>query len=558
MFARLPPHLLPGLFLLGTWGALMVWLQLNALQLRADGLWAGHLNVWSDWPLHMGMAQGFAQRPWTGWLDHHPMYAHGGLTYPFVVNLMSGLLMRAGLGLDWAMTLPTLLASVLTPCLLYLLFYLLLQRRWVAVLAVCLFYLGSGPGGFAFLWEVLREQNWAALLYPPIEVSRLDRYDWYSGNALTGMLLPQRAFVFGFPLALLSLCGLLYAVRGGRPVRRAQALAVGAGVLAGLMPLLHTHSYLALALIGPCVAVCHWSRWRIWLAYAVPACLLSLPLSWLFLANGLGSGQADMGNSALNGHLHWAPGFAAPGGFFSWLQMWWALWGLAWPALLLAVLLLIRRWPERRLLWMVVLAGLLCFGFANLVMIQPNRWDNSKLFLWTYCLWAPLWAWMLVQLFQWRRSAKLLAVLLTLGLATTGGLEVWRLARVDKGSYMIANAPALAAMRMLREVTPADAVFATHTTHNHPVMALAGRPILLGFTGWMANLGFEYGPREQALREIYTGGDAAHAALQRYQVDYVVIGPDEQAAYEVARPWFEQHLPRVLHRNGYQVFAVPH
>src|SRR5690606_33074249 len=120
--------------------------------------------------------------------------------------------------------------------------------------------------------------------------------------------------------------------------------AVGGGLLAGLMPLLHTHSFMALGLIGIAVAVAHRAQWRLWMLYASCAGALGLLLVWLLYTNG-----HDLPN-----HLRWAPGFSAPDGFWSWVVMWWQLWGLAIPALVLCVLFLRRGGA---LPWTLLLGG---------------------------------------------------------------------------------------------------------------------------------------------------------------------------------------------------------
>ena len=61
-----------------------------------------------------------------------------------------------------------------------------------------------GPGGFRWLADI-KAQGVGALLLPPQEYGRaLDDwgYQWYAGNFLVGMLLPQRAFLPGMTLTI--------------------------------------------------------------------------------------------------------------------------------------------------------------------------------------------------------------------------------------------------------------------------------------------------------------------------------------------------------------------
>ena len=523
--------------MLCAWCALQIWLQHNALSLDDNGAWAGHLNIWSDWPLHLAISGFFADRPPTEWLSDHPMFAGEPLHYPFVVNLLSGLLLRVGVDIDAAMTLPVMVAACATPLVLFLLFRETLRDDALAVGAVSLLFLGSGLGGFSYLAQTLDAGDWAGLLYPAIEVSRLDRYDWYSGNVLTGMLVPQRAFVLGLPVAALSLWLFVRALERG-----SARAAIAGGALAGLLPIVHTHSYLALALICAPFTALHLRAWRIWLPYGALAALLGAVLVRCFLA--IGDTQ----------HLRWDPGFSAPAGFISWVMMWLRLWGLAIPLALIALPLLRGR---SRSMWAMAIGGALCFGFANLFLVQPNRWDNSKIFLWTYLCWAPLWALLIAHL--WRQpqagTGRLLALGLALAMTFTGLLEVMRLANVEHSRTMIANAQDVQLAREVRTSTPPRAVFLTDTTHNHPVMAFGARPIFLGFTGWMANFGFDHRVRDAHLRRMFAGGAEAEVLLQRYGIDFVVVGPGERRL-GVDEAWLSEHHALRFSNRDYRIYEV--
>ena len=66
-------------------------------------------------------------------------------------------------------------------------------------------------------------------------------------NVIADMLLPQRATLFGWALLFPTLTVLYKAVFENR-----REYFIPAGVLAGGMPMVHTHSFLAVALISAC------------------------------------------------------------------------------------------------------------------------------------------------------------------------------------------------------------------------------------------------------------------------------------------------------------------
>src|SRR5207245_2087876 len=90
----------------------------------------------------------------------------------------------------------------------------------------------------------------------------LSNIQWYT--PLLAWWLPQRPFLFGFAAAL-SVFLLVVATRGS-PARQWPAFVV-AGLLCGVLPLVHVHSFIALVLVLPVLALI-WRRVE-WVALAL-------------------------------------------------------------------------------------------------------------------------------------------------------------------------------------------------------------------------------------------------------------------------------------------------
>ena len=58
---------------------------------------------------------------------------------------------------------------------------------------------------------------------------------------------------------------------------------------------------------------------------------------------------------------------------------------------------------------------------------------------------------------------------------------------------------------------------------------LAGRPVLMGYSGWLFANGLPYQQREQDVRTMYAGGTRAEDLLRSYGVDFILVGPQERA-----------------------------
>ena len=115
----------PLFFLFGTLGLYLATLLPRLIWFNAEGgISVGHEHLWTDWPLHIAMLRRFSDCPPSAWLSDHPMIGGFPLRYPFVSALISGMLVRLGLSVPLAVTLPSLLYF----CLLLLGMYKLWQR----------------------------------------------------------------------------------------------------------------------------------------------------------------------------------------------------------------------------------------------------------------------------------------------------------------------------------------------------------------------------------------------------------------------------------------------
>ena len=54
---------------------------------------------------------------------------------------------------------------------------------------------------------------------------------------------------------------------------------IGAGFIAGLLPLAHAHTFVVLMVVGACLALI-FPRWRLWFAFFAVASVLALPQMW--------------------------------------------------------------------------------------------------------------------------------------------------------------------------------------------------------------------------------------------------------------------------------------
>ena len=571
--AGLPLALLVGLALV-----FFVPFYTHALELKPDGLYAGYVNIWGDWCTHLAIAGYLSQA-------HHllppdnPFFSGVKLTYPFLPDFFSGMLLHLGLGLE--ASLP--LASGIMSLALVVLFYSTAQRlagdRWAAAAAVLVFFMSGGLGFLSLVQDTHPLQGgpvgWVsafvgAIIHPAHACGNnaqqlceytLDRsvgYQWL--NPILAYLVPQRATLFGFALGMIVVSLAWYARSTGS--RREFVLG---GLLLGLMPLLHASSYFDLALFFTGLAALDvavslfWTPVNgrrtmtllaNWACFLVPAAVIGTPQILLILP------PAAYNHSFLRFQFGW---MSATTDYHLNLGIFWLLN----TALLIPLALttyLMGRGGKPGLMRFAAPAWLL-FLLPNLVILQPWDWDNTKWFAW-WAIFAAILAGVVIA--RVGRRGPLLAVgavVLLVATTASGGLDLVRASQRDIPgvSYRLLTTDELHVSEWARTSTPESAIFLTGWQNNHPILTMSYREVVMGYPGWIWTWGLNDDHRQADVVAMYQGMPQTDTLLRKYRVSYVVIGPEEVDAQNgpgANLAYWQAHYKMVFQSQDYQVFSV--
>jgi hypothetical protein len=536
------------LILCFSFGSYFTYLFSHMLELKPSGLYAGHVHVWGDWSLHLAMASIFAYKEPAHWFTNHPYFGGGKLTYGFLTNMISGLLMRAGWSIPAAFLLPSILYCFLLLIGMYFVYYQILKSKNLSLTAISLFFLSSGPGFINLFKTWWKHPTLDFLLFPPKDFSRIEQpYQWLAGNFVNGMMVPQRAFLLGMTIAIWSLAILLYVLRHPSTTlinRRINMwLLLVAGLLAGILPIVHMHSLMALIIISGLVCVAEYRRWRELSIFVILAGLLSSILYLKFVAGGIENPN----------FMQLLIGWTAPKTIMGWLTMWWRIWGVFTPLSIWGLWFIRKKSLTVKLFF---LSFWVIFMLANVIVFQPIQWDNSKMFMWTYFGWSGLVAITLHQLIQRGWPVKILAIILYLTVSLTGCFELMRLTRFDRNSVLITPTTEMQMGKFLREYTDEEAMFLTNASHNHPVSLWGARPILLGYPAWAWNFGFFYEDRLRDMKIMYSGNSQSFPLLKKYHIDFVVIGSGEMADMQANEEFFRARFVAIYADQNYRIYDV--
>lgn len=529
---------------------LSIYLQYTHTLREVDGALHVGQSTYGDLCLHLGIATGLQG---SAYPPEYTLIQDVLLGYPFLMDALSASMIALGTDLAASFVIPGSLMMGLVYLGFVLFAWELTRSRAVVVVAYLLLFLNGGLGFFYVLDGVWQDstlfQNVFTGYYAAPANMVENNIRWV--NVICDMMIPQRTLLAGWTMVVPALYLLALAMR-----ERSRRLYIVLGVLAGAMPMIHTHSFLALALISAGCLV-----WTLWHAperkkalvdfafYAGIAAALALPqvLTW--------SIPQTVGGSSLTGSLslrfNWvnydtSTGRLIDGYFWFWIKNIGPVYLLMVPAALLS-----KGWKRG-----LALGALFVYVAAEFIQFQPNPYDNNKLFYVAFLLMLPLVGSYLVALWNRLRGlpgrALLAAVFLAVSL-TSGALS---LAREAVSDYQLFSADEVEAAAYIRDELPADAVYLTGDQHNNLVAALAGRQIVCGTGSYLYYHGIDYQQAALDARRMLEAPAENLELFAQYGVDYVVIADSERYNYALDETYFAQNCTLVYEAGSVRIYAV--
>ena len=480
--------------------------------------------TYGDLQMHLGFVTGIAEQ---GRFAPEYMFLSGHtLNYPFFVDMLSSSLYLFGTPLRWAVLIPSYTISMLIAMGFYFLCYQITKRRASAVLATVFFFL-CGGFGFAYFIEGAKADP---TVFTRIFTEYYQTPTNFNGsnirwaNSICDMIIPQRTTMAGWCMILPCLWLLIEAVK-----TKKRSMYITLGLLAGSMPMIHTHSFLALGMISAVMFFAYLGGelnskdktadlkgYMInWIIFGGIVAVMAVPqlMYWTFR-------QTAGNESFLKYQFNWV-NHNDPY-FWFWLKNW----GIT---ALFAVPAIIAADKDNKKL----LAGCaLVFIVAELILFQPNEYDNNKLFFIVYMVLLIIVSdWLLL---MWDKlkgvpGRAYLAVIIIAAGTVSGALTIGREYH-SGGMYETFTKDKVEMAEYIKKNTPSDALFLTGTYHLNPVVSLAGRSIYVGSSLYVHfhGMGDEYKTRKAEMERAFGG---TYEELVRFchdkGISYVYAGANE-------------------------------
>ncbi|NLB90139.1 MAG: hypothetical protein GX786_02815 [Clostridiales bacterium] len=535
---------------------------------RGDGsLWVGQ-STFGDLSMHLSFVTSFKNASFP---PEYSIYPGTRLAYPFLVDTLSTSLYMMGTGLQNSLIVPGTGMMFLCYVGFFLLAKEMTQNKKAAILAFALFFFN---GGLGFIYDfdqsggALKERlNHILTGFYTTPVNQPEKYNLVWSNVIADMMIPQRTTLAGW-MTLLPCMYLLCDVFSPKKREKRQKFGliereshwrriVVLSFLAGAMPMIHTHSFLSLALMTlgfmlyTLVSGKKEERKKDFFLFALfggITLILSMPqlVVWTF--------QQSLGNeSFLQFHFNWKNNMAVGGEIALRDQyLWFYIKNIGLPVFFLIAALFEKKKNTRFL----ALGAFSIFVFAELIQFQPNPYDNNKLLYVWYMLCAMIVGDYLVTLYEKLEGLggrKILAAVTGVALFLSGGLS---LLRESVSSYEAYSKEEVALAKYVEEQTDPEAVFLTGGQHLNPIASLAGRTIVCGADNWLHFHGIDTTQRSEEVRAFYEEPIKNQGIIEKYDIRYILVSSYEQDDYVVDSQALQTAYKVIYQGNGMTLYEV--
>ena len=484
-------------------------------------------STYGDLCLHLGIATGLVDASFP---PTYTLLPGADLGYPFLSDALCSTMLIFGSSLRWAFVVSGTLMMVLTFAGFAIFAWEMTHSALATAVAYVIMFIN---GGFGFMYVLdgaasdstaLREVFTGFYRTPTNMTDRNVR--WV--NVICDMMIPQRTLTAGWMALMPALYMLLGAIREKRV-----GIFVCLGLWAGAMPMIHTHSFMALGLVSAGAMVyCTLKARSDWkdtlmrfLVYGFIAVALAAPqlLRWTFPQTAEGGSLAVRLNWVNNnGDNTFIDGY-----FWFWIKNV----GIAY--LFMVPAALSAKPAGKALAW----GALAIYAVAEIFQFQPNPYDNNKLFYVAYIVMTPLVGGYVALLYEKLKGLNIRAgflavfiVLATLSGALTIGREV-------VSEYRLFSREEAAAGRYAAG-TDKDDVFLTGGQHNNPIAALGGKQIVCGTSTYLHFHGIDYSTERTHATLMYEQPAEYEHLFSHYGVDYVYVSSYERGDFEVDEQYF--------------------
>ena len=474
------------------------------------------------------------------------------LNYPYLADSLSTTMMLLGMDIQAALVFPGTLLMAMTYAGYMLLAQQVLGGRNRAIAVAALLFFFNGGLGFLYDFDLAgrdRLQKVSEIFtgYYKTPANQPELNLRFS-NVIADLMVPQRALMGGWAMGIPALMLVISSMR-----EKSMRQTVILGLWASCLPLVHTHTFLALGLFSCGFVLAHLvmdagERRGVLLRAGVYLAIVLV----LALPQVLGSAvKQTVEGGSLRFQFNWVNNSGGRGMIDGYFWFWIKNAGIPFILMLCAVL------ESRRRGYLDIVLGMAAiFMIAETILFQPNEYDNNKLFyIWFMfaMIIAADYGSVVMQRLAGLRSRYLLAALFLFVSVFSGALS---LAREAVSGYQLFSSTAVDAGKWIDENTPQDARFMTGQQHINPVCSLAGRQIICGSDLYVFFHGLDYRSHAYNCQRFYENPEQYASVLDFYDVDYIYVSDYERSEFDVNVEAIDEMYDLVYQNPDVRIYQV--
>lgn len=439
-----------------------------------------------------------------------PLFSGEPIHYHFFFYLIVGVLEKLGVGLNYALNVPSALGFCALLILIYYLALKLFKNRLVATLSVIFFLFN---GSFAFL-EFFKENPISQDIFKQIvnnlSFSSFGPYDGKIVSAFWNLNIytNQRHLAAAFSISLAMIYFLTNSAFENKKIKIWVQILMG--IVLGLFFYFHLAVFMMTAIVIFFLAVFYKNL-------RIPALIIFLIGAFISVPQYL---YLKEGSKAFEPFLSYGYLAEKPVNIRSFMQYWFLNLGLH--SILIPIGFILSPKNVKKIFF----PFLIIFIIGNLFQFSPEMAANHKFFNYFMMIGVMLSSYALYKIWNFRLYSKPIAVLAFLFLIFSGVLDFFPI--YNDGKVVISDYPNNPDVKWIMKNTPGDATFLNAQFLSDPA-SLAGRKIFLGWPYFAWSAGYDTNSRFIAMKSILEKSDLRDlcSALQKENIKYIEVKTTE-------------------------------
>jgi hypothetical protein len=483
---------------------------------------------WGDTAFHLSLIEVFAERePFS---LSHPLFANTPLTYPFLVDFISATLRKLGENQIVAFKTPMFLFGFLVILFLYSFAKNHLGSKKFAILVLILILFGSGFGILNFFKDCMGafEKNGPkgilkTLISPPKLYTFSVDFEWREKEGKMVWLVPiisffshQRSFSIGMSVFFFILFGIFYYSFEKEFWRY--------GILAGLLPFSHSHSFLALFFLMSALFWFFLKNWRSWILFAIlTVSLASIQILYFFSNPYLKEPffRENLGWMSCEKAICDTASKTLINIFSFWIENFGIIF-LCWLGVLIFYPLLLKNNIIKEEYLPYLGASVVLFLMPNLFLFQPWSFDNGKILFYWWILAIVFSVGPILNFFYQKNLIFKFFGSLLFFFSFAAGIIDFSTKLINIKTYNYQDSIKIykeLGFWMKKNLPKSSTILAAPNTESVVAM-IGGKSMYFGYEGWLWSEGLDYKERKIKAKKILNGN--LKIACQE-KIDYILL-----------------------------------